>query len=286
MVFSTDPGAHANSGRQSLAGQDCRSAFQKPDVLPISSRDAREKIGSSSVKATALAFTARTSGNLLLDALSSQDLVDIERDVEIVMMRAHQPSLSADQPMRHVHFPIDAVLSIIVTLSGRSVEVGTIGNESFVEADAALGAVLAARSTICQVEGRVGRMPIEIFKERLASASFALLMRRNVGAALYCTQQYLACNAMHATLNRCARWLLMTADRAGRSQFPLNPDFLGIMLSVHEDEMRAVTDELVHRGAISYSKAILSILDTTLLAQITCECYASCKLAYAKALSD
>jgi len=237
------------------------------------------------VKAAALSFSARKSGNRLLDALSSRDLIDIERDVQIIVMRAHQPSLSAGQPMQHVHFPIDAVLSIIVTLDGKSIEVGTIGNESFVEGDAAFGAVLAARSTICQVEGRVGRM-IEEFEERLGSDSFARLMRNNVGAALYCTQQYLACNAKHSTLARCARWLLMTADRAGRTQFTLNRSFLGIMLSVHEDEMQGTTNELTRLGAVSYSKANVSIVDADLLEQISCECYASCKAAFAKSLSD
>jgi hypothetical protein len=237
------------------------------------------------VKVDALSFTARESGNRLLDALSMQDLIDIERDVDIIMMRAHEPSLSAGEPMRHVHFPIDAVLSIIVTLDGKSVEVGTIGNESFVEGDAALGAVLAARSTICQVEGRVARMPINVFRERLGSESFARLMRNNVGAALYCTQQYLACNAKHSTTARCARWLLMTADRAGRAQFTLNQTFLGIMLSVHEDEMHRVTDELTLKGAISYSKSDVTIVDESLLKRLSCECYAACKTAYETSLA-
>ncbi len=237
------------------------------------------------MKTAALSFTARESGNRLLDALSNRDLVDIERDVEIIMMRAHQPSLSAGEPMQHVHFPIDAVLSIIVTLDGKSVEVGTIGNESFVEGDAALGAVLAARSTICQVDGRVARMPIGVFKGRLGSESFARLMRNNVGAALYCTQQYLACNAKHPTLARCARWLLMTADRAGRAEFTLNQTFLGIMLSVHEDEMQRVIDELARQGAISYSKANLSIVDANVLKRLSCECYAACKGAFEKSLA-
>jgi hypothetical protein len=238
------------------------------------------------VRAAALSFTARNSGNRLLDALSSRDLFDIEHDVQIVMMKAHQPSLSAGQPVQHVHFPIDAVLSIIVTLNGQSIEVGTIGNESFVEGEAALGGVLAARSTICQVEGRVGRMPIDVFQERLGSDSFARLMRNNVGASLYCTQQYLACNAKHSTLARCARWLLMTGDRAGRAQFTLNRDFLGIMLSVHEDEMRQVTGELTRLGAVTYSKANVSIVDAHLLEQLSCECYSSYKAAFAKSLSD
>ena len=237
------------------------------------------------MRTAALSFTARKSGNHLLDALSSQDLIDIEGDVEVVFMRAHETHLSSGQPMLHVHFPIDAVLSIIVTLDGKSIEVGTIGNESFVEADAALGAVLTARTTICQVEGRVGRMPIDVFRQRLGSDSFARLMQNNVGAALYCTQQYLACNAKHSTLARCARWLLMTGDRARRAQFTLSRSFLGIMLSVREDDMRSATDELVRLGAVTYSNADVSIVDAHLLKQLSCECYAACKAAFAQSLS-
>ena len=238
------------------------------------------------MSSTALSFTARGSGNRLLDALSSQDLVDIERDVDVIVMQAHQSSLSAGEIMHHVHFPIDAVLSIIVTLDGHSIEVGTIGNESFVEGDAALDSVLASRSTICQVAGRVGRMATDVFHKRLDSPSFAKLMRKNVGTSFFCTQQYLACNAKHSTLARCARWLLMTADRARRTQFTLNRDFLGIMLSVHEDEMHQTVDELIRVGAINYASADVTIVDAQLLEQLSCGCYAVCKAAFTKSLSD
>jgi CRP-like cAMP-binding protein len=128
-------------------------------------------------------------------------------------------------------------------------------------------------------------MPIDIFKDRLGSESFARLMQNNVGAALYCTQQYLACNAKHPALARCARWLLMTADRAGRTAFTLNQTFLGIMLSVHEGEMQRVIGELTGQGAISYSKADLSIIDADLLRRLSCECYAACKSAFVKSLA-
>ena len=78
----------------------------------------------------------------------------------------------------------------------------------------------------------------------------------------------------------------MTADRAGRTQFTLNRSFLGIMLSVHEDEMQGATDELTGLGAVSDSKANVSIVDADLLEQISCECYASCETAFAKSRSD
>lgn len=233
----------------------------------------------------ALAPTARRWGNLLLDALTNDDLVDLDRDVSIVTMHAHEATLSAGREMRYVHFPIDAVLSVIVTLGGRSIEVGTIGNESFVEGDVVLGVTRAMRSTICQVEGRVGRVALDVFVHRLRSVSFAQLMQRNVAASLYSTQQYLACNAKHSTLARCARWLLMTADRAGRAEFTLSRDFLGIMLSVRKSEMLEATGELSRLGAVTYLDAQVTILDAALLEELSCECYQACKTAYADALS-
>jgi hypothetical protein len=129
-------------------------------------------------------------------------------------------------------------------------------------------------------------MGTDVFQKRLGSPSFAKLMRKNVGTSFFCTQQYLACNAKHSTLARCARWLLMTADRASRTQFTLNRDFLGIMLSVHEEEMYQTIDELTRRGAITYARADVTIVDVQLLEQISCGCYAVCKAAFAKSLLD
>jgi CRP-like cAMP-binding protein len=45
--------------------------------------------------------------------------------------------------------------------------------------------------------------------------------------------QCAACNRAHTVDERCARWLLMTHDRAGESAFILTQDFLAQMLGVH-----------------------------------------------------
>jgi hypothetical protein len=86
-------------------------------------------------------------------------------------------------------------------------------------------------------------------------------------------------------LEACARWLLMTGDRAGRTQFTLNQTFLGIMLNVHEDEMQSVIDELTRLGAVSYLEANVSIIDAHLLERISCDCYAACKKSFEESLA-
>ncbi len=234
------------------------------------------------------AATTFSSGNRVLDALPPLDLAGIEDDLEIVTLSAHQFTHSAGGTMHHVDFPIDAVLSVVATLAnGDSVEVGTVGREGFVEADAALESTISSRTSFCQVKGRVGRMSVKRFDERMtASAPFARLMRHNVRATLFSAQQFVACNAKHSVLQRCARWLCMTADRVGSSQFTLTHDFLAIMLGVRRAGVSEAADALSRIGAIEYRRGLVTVLDKNLLEGAACECYQACRRAFITALQD
>jgi CRP-like cAMP-binding protein len=228
-----------------------------------------------------------SSGNRVLDALPPLDLAGVEHELEIVTLAAHQFTHSIGGTMHHVDFPIDAVLSVVATLvNGDSVEVGTVGRESFVEADAALDSAISSRTSFCQVKGRVGRMTIERFDERMkTSAPFARLMRRNVRATLFSAQQFVACNAKHSVLQRCARWLCMTADRVGSAQFTLTHDFLSIMLGVRRAGVSEAADVLSRLGAIRYARGLVTVLDAELLEGAACECYGACRQAFVTSLT-
>ena len=188
--------------------------------------------------------------------------------------------------MNHVDFPIDAVLSVIATLkNGESVEVGTVGSESFVESDAALGSSFSSRTAFCQVDGRVGRMSIERFERRMGtSGAFARSMRHNVRAALFSSQQFTVCNLKHSVFQRSARWLAMTEDRVGRSQFTLSREFLAIMLGASSAIVGEATSRLEQLGALVYSGNAVDVLDGKILRGIGCECYEISKAAFAASL--
>ncbi len=228
-----------------------------------------------------------SSGNRVLDALPPSDLAGIEHELEIVTLSAHQFTHSMGGTMHHVDFPIDAVLSVVATLAnGDSVEVGTVGREGFVEADAALESSISSRTSFCQVKGRVGRMSVEKFDERMkTSAPFARLMRHNVRATLFSAQQFVACNAKHSVLQRCARWLSMTADRVGSTQFTLTHDFLSIMLGVRRAGVSEAADALSRLGAIRYARGLVTVLDKDVLESAACECYQACRQAFATSLT-
>lgn len=228
---------------------------------------------------------AYTSGNRLLDTLPADELADL--DLTIVTLRAHQSTHSKGKTMHHVDFPIDAVLSVVATLKNRdTVEVGTTGKESFVQSEAALESKLSARSSFCQVKGRVARTSIENFDRRMKTSDvIAGAVRRNLSAVLFSSQQFTACNVKHTVLERCARWLAMTADRVGGAQFNLAHEFLAIMLGVRREGELEASDKLVQMGAIKYNRGNITIVDSGLLLNASCECYGASKEAFDKALS-
>jgi CRP-like cAMP-binding protein len=229
---------------------------------------------------------AYSSGNRLLDALPAGDVAGLQDDLSIITLKAHQSTQSIGKLIRHVDFPIDAVLSVVAMLkNGDTVEVGSVGNESFVESEVTLNASHSSRTSFCQVEGRVCRMRVERFEERMkASAPFARFMRQNVRAVLFSSQQFTVCNVKHSILERCARWLAMTADRVGRPEFTLTHEFLAIMLGVRRASVSEAADELYRLGAITYQRGSVIVVDPAILGNSACECYETSKSAFTESL--
>lgn len=232
---------------------------------------------------TAVAYSF---GNRLLDALPPATVADLDDDITVVALKAHQTTHSLGLAIYHVDFPIDAVLSVVVTLkNGDTVEVGTIGSESFVESEAALAWSISSRTAFCQVQGRVGRMSIERFTHRMETSTvFARFMRQNVRAALFTAQQFIVCNVKHSVLQRAARWVAMTVDRVGRPQFILTLDFLAIMLGVPTASVSEAAGELRRLGAILYREGYVTVVNGAVLEGIACECYEASRTAFAVSL--
>ena len=82
-----------------------------------------------------------------------------------------------------------------------------------------------------------------------------------------------ACNRLHSMEERCARWLLMTHDRAGQDTFPLTQEFLSHMLGVRRATVNVATGMLKKAGFIRYVRGKITIIDRPGLESASCECY-------------
>jgi CRP-like cAMP-binding protein len=95
--------------------------------------------------------------------------------------------------------------------------------------------------------------------------------------------QSAACNAQHSLQRRCARWLLMTADRVLRRDFFVTHDALAQALGVTRPSLSVILQEFQRAGLIDYSRGNLRIVDLAGLAQRSCSCYEGVKVEYDRA---
>jgi hypothetical protein len=227
-------------------------------------------------------------GNRLLDARPSPERERMPPGTHIRTLKRWEATNEGGGPFGHVDFPIDAVLSVFaIFVNGDVCEVGTVGCEGFLEADAALDVDTARRPSSCQVAGRVVRMPIETFREELrSSVPFARIVRRNVSARLFTAEQFTACNVKHALLERCARCILMTRDRVGRDEFALTHEVLATMLGVRRASVSVAAEKLQQLGAITYRRGVVAVRDADVLLGSACDCYQSSKHAFERSLRD
>jgi CRP-like cAMP-binding protein len=159
--------------------------------------------------------------------------------------------------------------------AGKKIEIGTIGKEGMAGLPLFLGVNHAPGVYFVQVEGEAWRMPAAAFSEVAHEhPALAAALRRYAQALLVQVSQSSACNRVHSPLERCARWLLMTADRVGGDSFHMTQEFLGQMLGERRSTVSRVASQLQRRGLISYSRGRMAIIDTKRLQDAACDCYA------------
>ena len=168
---------------------------------------------------------------------------------------------------------------------GSAVEVGTIGNESFTGIEMLLDATLATQTVVCQIGGPSLRMDAENFRRVIGGASaLTRILRHSAQAYLTQVSQSVACNRLHSTDMRFARWLLITHDRVQHDEFELTQEFLAAMLGVHRPSVSVVAGLFQQAGMIRYSRGRMKILNRDRLEETTCECYATVRRHFERLL--
>jgi CRP-like cAMP-binding protein len=215
-------------------------------------------------------------GNLVLAALPDDVYAQCRRELEPVQLRMRQLLSARDEPIRDVWFPLGAVASLIIPLGdGSAVEAATVGNEGVVGLPVFLGAASQPMDVFAQVPGPALRMSAEAFRELLADADgpLARVLQRYTQTLFIQLAQNVACNRLHTVEQRCARWLLMTADRVPPGPLPLTQEFLAQMLGVRRASITEVAGRLASHGAITYTRGVVTVTDRAGLEQVSCECY-------------
>jgi CRP-like cAMP-binding protein len=228
------------------------------------------------------------ASNRLLAALPKEDIERLDGQLRLRGVDKKLGLQEPGQPIGEVHFPVDAVVSILTRMDeGPSVEIATIGNEGFVGVQVAWGggAMNPREIATVQVPGEIVSMDAEAFRAEVErKGALASLVERYTQALFSQVSQQVACNGLHSVEQRCARWLLLTHDRVGADEFPMTHEFLAQMLGVRRASVTVTAGILQRAGFVEFGRGRVAVVDRAGLEGAACECYAATREVYDRVL--
>ncbi len=188
----------------------------------------------------------------------------------------------AEDSLEQILFPLTCVLSSISTLSdGTAIETATAGHEGAFGLLTAVGSgTISARCQV-QMAGRAVCVPakqyVRLFHasealRRVAMLYIEIVMAQNV--------QSVACRTSHTLVARLCRWLLMMHDRLPSKSLEFTHEFVAPALGANRTTLSLAAGSLRRRGAISYRRGSVTILNRSRLEDATCECYFNTRHRY------
>jgi CRP-like cAMP-binding protein len=182
-----------------------------------------------------------------------------------------------NEPFEKVIFPTGCIVSVVLEMSaGETAEVGLVGREGMTGLSIALGQSTAQQRAIVQVPGTAQCLAVSDFRSVLKTEpELKAAALRYAQATINMTTYLSACNALHATNERCARWLLMAHDRVNDDVILLTQEFLSQMLGVQRTGVNVAASTLQEAGFISYARGHITVRKRGGLESAACECYES-----------
>jgi CRP-like cAMP-binding protein len=214
--------------------------------------------------------------NRLLAALTPADYSLLAPDLKELSLELGALLQEAGEPVEHIYFPHQGMVSLLAMMSdGQGIETATVGSEGVVGAMSGFGIRRGFTRSVVQAP---------LLASRISSAQFHTAVQKSEGIRnlimsynamlLAQVQQTAACNALHSTESRLARWLLQTRDRIDSDVLPLTQEFLSQMLGVRRTTVTLVARQLEQAGVIQNRRGRIVIVDRKGLEDVACECYA------------
>jgi CRP-like cAMP-binding protein len=215
--------------------------------------------------------------NRLLTSLPHAEFARLTAGMTDVTFGHKETAYRAGGPIEYVYFPRAGVLSAVVVMAdGSSAEVGLIGSEGVTGAAAYLGTTRSTEQVFCQIApAPCRRMPVRAFVAEAAAGPFREAVLRYLRGSLTVASRVAACNSVHPSDERLARWLLMSHDRVNADEFTMTHEFMAIMLGVRRATVTVTAGTLQSAGLITYRHGKVKVLDRAGLEEAACECYAA-----------
>ncbi|MGH7651371.1 MAG: Crp/Fnr family transcriptional regulator [Gemmatimonadaceae bacterium] len=213
--------------------------------------------------------------NSLIAALPANERAAFEQRAKRVSASLREVLFEPNDPFERVLFPVSAMGSLLTLLKdGTQLEAMTVGHEGFLGMPLFHGVSVARFKGVCQIEGEFYELSTSDFHSLVDTApQFRSSLHRYAQFTNEVIAQTAACNGIHLIEQRCARWLLITADAVGRKDFSLTQELLSQMLAVRRPGVTVAIGALERQGLIEHRYGRVSIVDAEGLKKVSCECY-------------
>lgn len=220
--------------------------------------------------------------NRLLAKVAADELEQLRPHFEPIVLGHGDPLIIPHQPIAHVHFPVNALGSLVAVFEdGSTIEAGSVGREGMVGVPVLLGAQSTPMQTLIQIPGELIRVRASVVKQVFdRGGTLNRLLNRYIHALFVIAAQSAGCNRKHHIEARLARWLLMSSDGVGSDDVALTHEFLAAMLGVRRSGVSEAAQQLQEAGFIDYHRGGIRILDRTRLIRTSCECYEVARREY------
>ena len=227
-----------------------------------------------------------TPSNRILNALTPSEYELLAVALEPIPLQLGTVLYRPEEAITHVYFPNRGTVSVVsVFEDGATVEVGMVGNEGMFGVGVFLGSISTPLEAVVQLPGDAFRMRADVLKKEFSKGGLLHdLLLRYTQAFITQIAQTAACNRVHPTDGRLARWLLMCADRAHSQELQLTHEFIATMLGARRAGVTEAAGQLQNKGVIKYRRGHITIVDRQGLESISCECYPAVKKEFARLL--
>lgn len=226
--------------------------------------------------------------NHLLAALTASEYQRLAPDLERVELKFGALLAESGQPMRHVYFPTDSIVSLLCVMeAGDSTEIAVVGLEGIVGVSLFMGGETTLSRAVVQSAGTAYRLKGQQLKDEFSRGGLMQgLLLRYTQALLTQMAQTAVCNRHHSLDQQLCRWLLLSLDRLPTNELRMTQELIANMLGVRRESVTESAGKLQKAGLIAYQRGHITILDKSGLEDWACECYKIVKQEYARLLPD
>jgi CRP-like cAMP-binding protein len=212
---------------------------------------------------------------LLGTVLSGRDFLSFRPHLEATPLSRGSVLFDTDETLTRVYFIETGVAALLTTLENRALGVATVGREGAVDVHTLL---LGGETSLgrCQVlvPGLALVVEVSRFRDVLdRSPKLRAVCEAYTRALLVQILHAVPCNKLHTVEQRCARWLLMCADRTDGETFEVARQALAQMLGVAQPTLTIVARKLQSEGLIWCRRSAITVVDRRGLETAACECY-------------